>query len=146
MASNLIARTGATAPVLFAVLACLSGRALVQAPADTAVRLPRAVLADGQPLGAGAYAVRLSDAPVTPVVGQAPDGAHWVEFVQAGQVKGREIATVVTAADLKAAGAVSRPPSAGAARVDLLKGGDYLRVWINRAGTQYLIHLAVAGR
>jgi hypothetical protein len=26
----------------------------------------------------------------------------------------------------------------------LLKGNDYLRVWINSAGTHYLVHLAVA--
>jgi hypothetical protein len=30
------------------------------------------------------------------------------------------------------------------ARVELLKGEDYLRVWINRAGNHYLVHLPVA--
>jgi hypothetical protein len=36
------------------------------------------------------------------------------------------------------------PPRPGAARVELLRGGDYLRIWINHGGTQYLIHLPVA--
>jgi hypothetical protein len=26
----------------------------------------------------------------------------------------------------------------------MLKGNDYLRVWINRGGTHYLVHFAVA--
>jgi hypothetical protein len=30
--------------------------------------------------------------------------------------------------------------------VDVLKEGDYVRVWINRDGTHYLIHLPVALR
>ena len=29
------------------------------------------------------------------------------------------------------------------ARVQTLRGGEYQRVWFNRAGTQYLIHLSV---
>jgi len=29
-------------------------------------------------------------------------------------------------------------------RVDMLKGNDYVRVWINRAGTNYIIHLPPA--
>jgi hypothetical protein len=33
------------------------------------------------------------------------------------------------------------PRTGGAVRVQTLKGGDYLRVWITRAGTNYLIHL-----
>jgi hypothetical protein len=28
--------------------------------------------------------------------------------------------------------------------VELLKGEDYLRVWINRGGNHYLVHLPVA--
>jgi hypothetical protein len=45
-------------------------------------------------------------------------------------------ATVVPAAEL---GAVA--PAPGSAKVELLKRSDYLRVWINRTGTNYLIHL-----
>jgi len=36
------------------------------------------------------------------------------------------------------------PPHAGAAKVEMLKGGDYVRVWINKGGNHYLIHLPPA--
>jgi hypothetical protein len=39
--------------------------------------------------------------------------------------------------------APGKAPSAGA-RVEMLKGNDYLRVWITRAGVSYLIHLPPA--
>jgi len=35
------------------------------------------------------------------------------------------------------------PPAPGGSKVELLKGNVYLRVWINRGGTHYLIHLPV---
>ena len=34
-------------------------------------------------------------------------------------------------------------PAKGGTRVDTLKGGDYVRVWINRGANHYLIHLPV---
>jgi hypothetical protein len=36
------------------------------------------------------------------------------------------------------------PPRANGSKVELLKGGDYYRVWINRGGNHYLIHLPAA--
>lgn len=105
------------------------------------VRLPAQVSANGQALPAGTYTLRLSSDPVTPVVGQGPQAAKWVEFVQAGQVKGKELASVVDPADVKAV-AKRTPPAAGRVLVQGLRGADYVRVWVNRAGTQYLIHLA----
>lgn len=104
-------------------------------------RIPRAVVANGQPLAAGTYSLRLTTDAVPAVVGQTPSESRWVEFVQGGQVRGREMATVLSAAEL-AAVTEGRRPAAGAARVDLLKGNDYVRVWLNRNGTHYLIHLA----
>ena len=65
------------------------------------VHIPRNVTADGQALAAGTYSLRVSDTPVTPVVGQPPSETKWVEFVQGTSVKGREIATVVTTEDAK---------------------------------------------
>jgi hypothetical protein len=104
------------------------------------VRLPRAVSADGKPLAAGSYMLRLTGEQATPVVGQTPD--HWVEFVQGGQVRGRELASMV-AADAIGEVAEGKPPASGRPRVEMLKGNDYLRIWVNRSGTHYLIHLAV---
>lgn len=104
------------------------------------VRLPSKVSANGQALAAGTYTLRLSQEPVTPVVGQGPNAARWIEFVQGGQVKGKELASVVDPADVKAV-AKRNPPAAGRPLVQALRGSDYIRVWVNHAGTQFLIHL-----
>ena len=107
------------------------------------VTLSRRVMADGQLLPAGAYQVRLTaDAP-SPLVGQSPDASRYVEFLRGGKVVGRALATVISNAD--ASQVVKGPrPSAGGSRVELLKGNDYVRVWINRSGTNYLIHMPPA--
>lgn len=120
-------------------------RATLQAAPQTlgTVRLTRAVAANGEPLAAGTYTVRLSADPVTPVVGQSPDASRWVEFVQAGRVKGKELATVIPATDIAQIAKRGKPPAAGTARVEMLKGGEYLRVWINHAGMNYLVHLSI---
>jgi hypothetical protein len=105
------------------------------------VRIPRNVTADGKALPAGTYQVRLTGQEAKPdVVGQTEKLERWVEFLQRGQVKGREVVSIVPGAEIGQV-ADSRPPRAGASKVELLKGNDYLRVWINRQGTHYLIHL-----
>ena len=90
------------------------------------IKLSSAVMADGQALPAGTYTVRTSDAAVTPVTGQSPDGSVWVEFVQGGAVKGRELATVLPDAASVKAVAKSPPPADGASRVDMLGGTPYV--------------------
>ena len=35
-------------------------------------------------------------------------------------------------------------PASGSSKVELLRGNDYLRVWVNRGGTHYLVHLVAA--
>ena len=117
-----------------------------QAPASPSigsVTLSRKVMVDGQPLAAGTYQLRVSPEQPKPVVGQAPDGARYVEFVRGGNVVGREIATVYSNTDI--ASIVKGPkPATNGARVEVLKGNDYLRVWVNRSGSNYLLHLPVA--
>ena len=106
------------------------------------VRIPRAVMADGKPLSAGTYQVRLTaQAAQPPVAGQLME--RWVEFVQGGAVKGREVVSIVPAAEVKDmnSGAKGPRPANNASRVDMLKGEEYLRVWINRGGVNYFIHL-----
>lgn len=126
-------------------LLVLPARASAQANAQSlgSVTINKKVMANGQPLAAGTYTVRLSSDAVTSVVGESADSEKWVEFVQGGQVKGKELATVVGSADVKTV-SKEKPPAAGTSRVDLLKGADYLRVWINKGGTHYLIHLTLA--
>jgi hypothetical protein len=104
------------------------------------VRIPKGVSANGQPLPAGTYSVRLASGSVTPAVGQTPEEMQWVEFVQGGQVKGKELATVLTAPAAKAV-VKGKSPASGGTLVQTLKGNDYLRVWLNQGGKQYLIHL-----
>lgn len=107
------------------------------------VTLTRKVLADGQPLAAGTYQVRLSSDQVKPVVGESPQGERYVEFVRAGKVEGREVATVIPSSDMSVM-KYGRPP-VNSSKVDMLKGGDYLRVWINSGGNNYLIHFSTNG-
>jgi hypothetical protein len=123
-------------------LAVLSPAASAAQSADTLgnVRIPVAVKADGQPLPAGTYTLRISPEAVRSVVGQGPASAKWVEFLQGGQVRGRELASVVPPDKVKAV-AKGTPPARGRAVVHTLRGTDYLRVWLNSGGTQYLVHL-----
>jgi hypothetical protein len=108
------------------------------------IRLPKAVSANGQALPAGTYTVRLAGEAATPGKGQTAELSKWCEFVQGGQVKGKELCTVLSASEVSAV-VKDAPPASGSSKVQMLKGNDYLRVWINRGGTHYLVHLAVSG-
>jgi hypothetical protein len=107
------------------------------------VTLRQQVMADGKPLAAGTYQVRLTADEAKPAVGQSPSAERYVEFLRGGKVVGRELATIVSAGDLKEIAEGPRP-GPGGSRVELLKGNDYVRVWINRGGTNYIIHLPPA--
>jgi hypothetical protein len=108
------------------------------------VHIPRAVKADGKPLPAGAYQVRLTTEEAKPdAVGTSGKTERWVEFVQKGQVKGREVVSIVPQSEIKLVQKDAPPPPNGA-KVQMLKGNDYLRVWVNKGGTHYLIHLVPA--
>ena len=107
------------------------------------VHIPRAVKADDQLLRAGTYIVRLSGEPLKPAVGETPNFEQRVEFLQAGKVKGKAVASIVPPDQIHQV-AEERVPSPGHSRVDVLKGNDYVRVWINKAGDSYLIHLPTA--
>ena len=107
------------------------------------VHLAKKVMADGKPLAAGTYQVRLTTDEPKPAVGQEQGAERWVEFVRGGKVAGREVASVISSQDI-AKIAKGKKPKANSASVELLKGGDYYRVWINRGGNHYLIHLPAA--
>ena len=105
------------------------------------VRLPRSVKANGEVLRAGRYQVRVTEEVAKPEApGTQPNLERWVEFVQGGEVKGREVASIVPQ-DEMAKIAESRRVAPGASRVEMLRGDEFLRVWINRSGTHYLIHM-----
>lgn len=107
------------------------------------VRIPRAVKANGEPLAAGTYQVRLTGEQADPATGATAAFARWIEFVRNGEVRGREVVSVVPQSELKTV-AKGAGPASGSARVEMLRGDDYLRVWINRGGTHYLVHLVPA--
>lgn len=109
------------------------------------VALPRSVMADGKALKAGTYQVRLTAQAAEPSVpGQQLE--RWVEFLQGGKVVGREVVSVIPTAELKDLNSEAKgpKPGSGGTRVELLKGNDYWRVWINRRGVNYLIHMPPA--
>lgn len=108
------------------------------------VHIPRSVKADGKDLKAGTYQVRLTAQDASPAVpGQKME--RWVEFVQGGKVAGREVVSIVPAGEMKdlmPGPDAGKAPGSGA-KVEMLKGNDYMRVWIARNGVNYLIHLPV---
>jgi len=110
------------------------------------VRLTRSVMADGKPLKAGMYQVRLTSQAASPAVpGQTME--RWVEFLQGGKVAGREVVSIVPASEMKDLQPGPDAPGRGmraGARVEMLKGNEYVRVWINRGGVNYLIHMPPA--
>jgi hypothetical protein len=109
------------------------------------VHLPKAVTADGKPLPAGTYDVKLTAQEASPAaVGTSKTLERWVEFAQGGTVKGREVVSIVPQAEIKMV-VKDAPPAANAAKVQVLRGNEYVRVWINKAGNYFLIHLPAGG-
>ena len=106
------------------------------------VHIATNVTADGKPLSAGTYQVRLTTEEPKPAVGQTASAEQYVEFLKGGKVVGREVATVVTAEDIAKIAKGARPKP-GTSMFQLLKGGDYGRVWFNHKGMNYLINLPV---
>lgn len=137
------------AGVLMAGVASAQTTPQGQVPAGEAtlgtVRLPRSVMADGKALKAGTYQVRLTAQAAAPAVaGQSME--RWVEFVQGGKVAGREVVSIIPASEVKdlQPGPDAPPTSRAGSKVEMLKGNEYLRVWITRAGVNYLIHMPPA--
>jgi hypothetical protein len=131
---------------LMAALVAVVGLAPADAQTGTSlgsVTLKRSVKANGQPLGAGTYSVRLTTEEGQPATGQTAGAERWVEFVRGGKVVGREMASVVSDADIAQVANGPGKPAKGGTRVDTLKGDEFVRVWINRGGNNYLIHLPV---
>jgi hypothetical protein len=102
-------------------------------------------MANGQALRAGSYQVRLTAEPAQPAV-PGIQMERWVEFLRGGKVVGREVVSIIPQAEVKDlnSGAKGPRPAAGGTRVETLKGDEYMRVWMNRRGVNYLLHLPLA--
>ncbi len=108
------------------------------APSLGTVTITQPVLAGGQRLAPGTYEVRLTAETLEPLPGQSPGAERRVEFVANGAVVARDAAVVYEPE------AVGTSGTDRTARVQLLKGGEFLRVSATRDGRRYLIHLPVA--
>ncbi len=106
------------------------------------VRITQPVLSDGKPLAPGTYEVRLTDELLPPNPGQSPDAVRVVEFVKDGQVVARDAAEVTTP-ESSAVGTSGRAASSKP-QVEMLKGGEFVRVSATRDGMRFLIHLPIA--
>jgi hypothetical protein len=110
------------------------------------VTIPRPVTADGKPLPPGTYQVKLTANEAKPdAKGSSENLERWVEFSQRGSVKGREVVSIVPSAENKMV-QKDPPPASGGSKVQVLKGNEYVRVWINKAGNYYLVHLPAAAK
>jgi hypothetical protein len=110
------------------------------------VHLPKALTADGKPLAAGTYQVRLTAQESKPdAKGQSENLERWVEFLQKGTVKGREVVSIVPHAEMKNVVKDAPPAPGGAPKVQTLRGNEYVRVWFNKGGNHYLIYFPTGG-
>jgi len=108
------------------------------------VHLPKGVKVDGKPIPAGTYQVRLTAQTASPpAAGQTAAAERFVELLQRGQVKARDVVTIVPQSEIDKV-QKDAPPRPNSSKVETLKGGDYVRVWINRGGNYYLLHLPTA--
>ena len=71
--------------------------------------------------------------------GQTGSLERWVEFVKGGKVAGREVVTIIPQTEISQV-QKDTPPHANSSKVETLKGGDYVRLWINKGGNHYLVH------
>ena len=85
---------------------------------SASVTISKKVMADGKPLPTGTYQLRLTNDTPKPGVGQSPDGERYVEFVRERKVVAREVATVVSSADIGTdrQGSENRPRAERASR------------------------------
>ena len=142
------AALAAAAPVVSAQTAKPAGTQKPEAGTTVnlgAVRLPRAVKAGGETLAPGTYQLRVTETPAAPpAAGQTPQFERWAEFLRNGKVVAREVVTVIPGSDIKQVAEMAPPPPpAGSSRVDVLKGNEYLRLWVNRGGNHYLVHFPI---
>jgi hypothetical protein len=105
------------------------------------VRITQPAKAGGTTLQPGTYEIRLTGEHMKPLPGQSEDAVQQVEFIANGTVAAKYAAEVMTGEDVPvgtSGGGTTR------ARVEMLTGGDFMRVSATRGGERYLIHLAVA--
>jgi hypothetical protein len=107
------------------------------------VRITQSVFADGKALAPGTYEVIITDEHPAVPTGAPAQNQRWVEFVQNGQVIGREIAEVFLASERPVGTA---GPTTTRAVVQRLRGDEFVRIVVSDGGARYLIHLPTGQR
>lgn len=128
------------------VVAYALGCALFAAPAFAhhapsslgSFRITNPVQAGGTTLQPGTYEVRLTGEHATPMPGQSEEATQRVEILSNGQVVARDAATVMPVATA----ALGTSGGSTLGRVEMLKGGEFVRVSFNKGSERFLIHLA----
>jgi hypothetical protein len=128
--------------LVVATLAAASAQSLPEANVLATVRIVEPVLAGGRPLAPRTYQLRLTEERPMPRPGQSADAQQWVELIADGSVVAREVAEVIRDDDRPDIGASAERAAEGV-RLQMLKGGDFLRISVKRQGIRYLIHLPV---
>ena len=118
-----------------------SGSVFAHHPVATlgTVTITQPVMAGGTMLQPGTYELRDTGEHGKPMPGQSAEAQAWIEFLANGTVVARDMAEVMTGTTE----AVGTSGAAGRVRTQMLRGGDFMRVSVNRGGERYLIHLAV---
>ena len=106
----------------------------------TTVRITTAVMAGGTSLAAGTYELRLTGQSPGPAGDEQRTVGEWMEFVANGKVVAREVAVILYDDQLPSVGASSQKVPSGT-RVEMLKGGEFLRISVKRENVRYLIYL-----
>lgn len=104
------------------------------------VQITQQVMADGKPLAPGTYQIWITDQSPDVNAGAPSANQRVVQFVQNDKVVATEIAEVFGRGEPQAVGTSGRA-DAPRARVQMLRGGEFLRVSLNDADARYLIHL-----
>ena len=104
------------------------------------IRLTHAVQVGGTTLQPGMYEVRLTGEHMPPLPGQSEDAVQGVEIVQNGQVVAKDAATVMP----ESHAAVGTSGGQARGRVEMLKGGDFVRASFSNGTERFLLHFAVA--
>ena len=102
------------------------------------VTITEEVTAGGQPLAPGTYEIWITDERPTTGAGTT-NAQRVVEFAQNGKVVAREVAEVFAAGDRPVG--TSGSTGSAQARVEPLRGGEFVRISVNDADGRYLIHL-----
>ena len=128
------------AMTLGAAAACSAAAADVDLIAT--VHITQAVIAGGKPLPPGKYEIRLATGGPPQLAGQSPAAQRWIEFLDGDLVAARDVAEILRDDDVTPMGASATPVREGI-RVEMLKGGEFLRISVKRGSERVLIHLPV---